>query len=57
MPDDNEQRVKFRDLSWEEICRRAWGKQWNEPEVVYEFTGSREFKSTDHTSSGIYENP
>jgi hypothetical protein len=26
-----------------------------EPETVYVFSGGREFKSTDKTSSGIYE--
>jgi hypothetical protein len=51
---DNEQFVRTRTLSWEEICQRTWGKDWNKPEVVYEF-GQRKYESTDHTDSGIYE--
>jgi hypothetical protein len=38
MPDDNQQLVRTRDLSWNEICRKAWGKDWNKPEVVYEWS-------------------
>ena len=53
--DDNSNRVRFRTLDWAEICRKTWGKEWNEKEVVYEFSNKREFKSTDHTNSGIYE--
>lgn len=51
---DNEQRVKTRELSWKDLVQKAWGKDWNKNEVVYEF-GERKFESTDKTSSGIYE--
>lgn len=55
MNDDNEQRVRTRTLSWEEIVRKSWGKEWNKPEVVYEFSSGRKYESTDNTDSGIYE--
>lgn len=43
-----------RPIDYAAQVRRAWGKKWKEPEVVYEFSGGRKFKSTDHTTSGIY---
>lgn len=54
MPNDNDQRVRTRELSWAEMCQRSWGKEWTKPEVVYEF-GERKYESTDKTDSGIYE--
>lgn len=57
MPNDNEQQVRFRDLSWKELVQKAWGKDWNKPEKAYEFSGGREFESTDRTESGIYKRP
>lgn len=54
LPDDQEQRVRTRTLSWEEMVRKAWGKDWNKPDPAYEFNG-RVFESTDRTDSGIYE--
>ena len=53
--DDNRNRVQTRTLSWKEIVERTWGKEWNEPEVVYQFSDGREFRSTDKTDSGIYQ--
>lgn len=55
MPNDNEQQVQFRTLSWEEIVKKAWGKEWNKPDVAYEFSSGRKYDSTDSTDSGIYE--
>lgn len=42
-------------LSWAAAVKKAWGDQWNKKETVYQFSNGREFKSTDHTDSGIYE--
>ncbi len=27
-----------RDLSWKELCERAWGKDMHKPDIAYEFT-------------------
>jgi len=27
-----------RDLSWKELCERAWGKELHKPDIAYEFT-------------------
>ncbi len=27
-----------RDLSWKELCERAWGKDLHKPDIAYEFT-------------------
>lgn len=37
--DDNQQRVRTRDLSWRELVQKAWGKDWNKPDPAYEFPG------------------
>lgn len=41
MPADNDQQVRTRTLSWEEICRKAWGKEWTKPDIAYEFSGRK----------------
>ena len=30
--------VRIRTLDWKELVLKAWGKEWNKPEKVYEFT-------------------
>jgi hypothetical protein len=47
--------VHYRDLNWLQWVKTYWGQDWNKPEIVYEFSNLREFKSTDGTDSGIYE--
>ena len=44
-------------LDLRSLAREAWGDDWHEKEVVYEFTGGRKFKSTDETPSdgSIYQ--
>jgi hypothetical protein len=44
MPNDNEQLVRTRTLSWRELAMKAWGKDWTKPEVAYEFSGGRKFE-------------
>ena len=34
--------------------RKAWGRQWKQPEVVYQFSGGKKVVSTDHKETGIY---
>ena len=41
MATDNEQLVRTRTLSWEELARKAWGQEWTKPEIAYEFTGRK----------------
>ena len=57
MTQDNDQRVRTRNLSWKEICQKAWGKDWNKPETVYEFSGGKTFETTDRGETGIYRAP
>jgi hypothetical protein len=44
MPDDSQAQVRFRQLSWEEICRKAWGKDWTKPDPAYEFSSGRNYE-------------
>ena len=45
----------FSSRTMKELAQQAEGKDWNKPEVVYEFSNGRKFESTDNTDSGIYE--
>jgi hypothetical protein len=44
----------FRDYNWLSLVLEADPEHY-EPDTVYEFSGQREFKSTDRASSGIYD--
>jgi hypothetical protein len=45
----------FRNISWMDMCVRAWGTEWNAPDHgVYCFSNGRRFDSTDKGSTGIY---
>ena len=48
-------KVTSRNIDWGEMCRRAWGSEWNAPDHgVYEFSNGRKFDSTDRGKTGIY---
>ncbi|KKK53139.1 hypothetical protein LCGC14_3097790 [marine sediment metagenome] len=48
-------KVVTRRKDWKAIVQRA-DKDHNKPnDVVYKWSNGREHKTTDHTSSGIYE--
>lgn len=51
-PTDSAQLVRVRQLSWEEICRRSWGKEWTKREIAYEFSSGRKFE--DALEGGPY---
>lgn len=51
MPNDDRQ-VRTRSLSWDEICRKAWGKDWTSPTPAYDFTGRRFYDHND--GGGVY---
>lgn len=36
--------VRTRTLDWKELVLKAWGKEWNKPEKVYEFGNGRVFE-------------
>lgn len=38
-----------------ELAMKAWGKEWNKPDVAYEFSKGRTFESTDLQRGGIYQ--
>ena len=37
----------YRTVNWAAVVRRAWGKEWNKPEVGYKFSNGRTFDSSD----------
>jgi len=50
--------VTTRTLSWNDMCMRAWGSEWNSPDHnVYQFSGGRMFDSTDQGKTGVYGVP
>lgn len=50
---ESSQLVRVRQLSWEEICRRSWGKDWTKREIAYEFSNGRKFE--DALVGGPYD--
>lgn len=44
-----------RTLDWASFVRAAWGVSFNEPDVIYQFSKGREFKSTDASDHGFYD--
>lgn len=46
--------VSTRSQSWGAIVKRAWGSEYNRPDVSYEFSNGRKFLSTDRDESGVY---
>lgn len=48
-------RVTTRNISWMDLCMRAWGTEWAAPDHnVYEFSSGRRYDSTDRNNTGIY---
>ena len=52
--DELRQLVHTSTRSWADLVRKAWGKEYTKPDVVYEFSGGRKFESTD-ANGGPYE--
>lgn len=47
--------VSTRTISWNDQCSRAWGSEFKAPDhKIYQFSGNRNFDSTDMGSTGIY---
>ena len=57
MTDDNSNLVRTTTRSWKELVLKAWGKDYNKPDVAYEFSHGRKFDSTDNTEHGFYRSP
>ena len=51
---NNESDVTFRTIDMSAEARKAWGKEWNAPEVVYEWSnGKKHYLRTG--DAAIYE--
>jgi hypothetical protein len=42
MPDED--KVVTRTIDWNAEVRKIWGKDWNAPEIEYEFSNGRKFE-------------
>ena len=48
-------KVVTRTISWTDMVQRAWGSEYNAPDKgAYEFSGGRQFESTDTGQTGLY---
>lgn len=47
--------VTTKEINWAAQVQKMWGKEYKKPEVVYQWSNGREFKSTDNAESGIYK--
>jgi hypothetical protein len=41
-------KVQSRDIDYAALVRRLWGKDWNKPEIGYEFSNGRKFDETKY---------
>lgn len=41
---NRESDATFRVIDWNAEVRKAWGPEWNKPEVEYEFSNGRKFE-------------
>lgn len=47
-------KVTTRILDWAALVKRAWGPEWGEPDIAYQFSNDRKFNSSDGSEGGIY---
>jgi hypothetical protein len=50
-PSDN---ASYREINLSAEVKKMWGKEWNQPEVEYEFSNGRTFKRRTE-EAGIYD--
>ncbi len=46
--------VTTRVLNWAAEVRKAWGDEYQKPDVAYEFSNGRKFESSDRGTTGFY---
>lgn len=49
-----EQKVTTKVISFSELVRVRWGKEWSKPEIAYEFSNGRKFEEPRNPS--VYAN-
>ena len=48
-------RVVTRTINWQDLVMRAWGSEYQAPDRrIYQFSGGRNYDSTDQNETGIY---
>lgn len=51
---ENTKPVTTRVINWGAEVRKIWGDEYHKPDVVYEFSNSRKFESSDRGTTGFY---
>jgi hypothetical protein len=51
---NNGYKVTTRSVSYDQLVREAWGTDWGQRDVVYEFSNGATRLDTDNTKLGIY---
>ncbi len=54
MPLENTKPVTTRVLNWGAEVRKAWGDEYQKPDVAYEWSNGKKHESTDRSESGFY---
>lgn len=44
-PNQNDQRVTTKVISWKELVMKRWGKDYNKPDPGYEFSNGRKMET------------
>lgn len=56
LADNSSPNPNSRTLDFGSFAKQQWGPEYYQPDVIYRFSNSREFKSTDATTNGFYRN-
>jgi hypothetical protein len=51
---NNETEVKFRQIDLSAEMKKAWGAEWNKPEIAYEFSNGKKYELRTE-DAGIYK--
>ncbi len=51
---ENSKPVTTRILNWGAEVRKAWGDEYQKPDVAYEWSNGKKHESTDRTENGFY---
>jgi hypothetical protein len=44
----SDNKVQSRTIDYGAMVRKQWGKEWNKPEIAYEFSNGRKFDETKY---------
>lgn len=47
--------TSFREIDWQALVQKSWGKEWKKPDIAYEFASGKNFQDTTEQGGSFYE--